>query len=225
MYHSIGNEGITDLGAERYAVSLENFRKQVEFIVRGQDLQITFDDGDVTNYKYAFPILKELKLSAYFFIIVSKIGSSGFMNWEQIKTLKNEGMIIGSHGMTHKILTGLNEGDLDYELRISKKVLEEQLRCDVNYFSIPRGFYNINVIEGVKNNGYKAVFTSNYKDHDGFKIGRIAIKADWDLEYFTKVINDGLSLKDKAKELIKNSSKMLLGTNNYDRLRTRILKK
>lgn len=251
MYHAPGSCKSQEPGAELYSVPVENFKEQMNYLAKqdsrpsslvprqnnleiknsnlttntADGVVITFDDGDISNYELAFPILKELGLKAYFFIIASKIGLSGYLNWEQLKELNAAGMIIGSHGMTHKILVGINENGLDYEVRISKKILEDNLGIAIDYFSVPRGFYNENVIKQAKENKYKAVFTSNPKDQDGFKFGRIAIKGGWGLKYFIKVLNNDISFKDKAKEFIIDSSKMILGAKNYDRLRTAILKK
>ena len=225
MYHSVGDSGNGEVGAELYRVSVENFRKQMEYVAtRKEDSPIlTFDDGLADNYTHAWPILKAKGIKAYFFIIVSKIGLPGYMNWGQIKELKDAGMTIGSHGMTHKILSGLL--DLDYELRISKKNLEDELKCPIDFFSIPRGYCNKTVIHFTKDAGYKSAFTSNPNDNDGFVMGRIAVKGCWGLDYFVKVLNNGLSLKDKTEECIKNASKKILGIRNYDRLRSRILEK
>jgi peptidoglycan/xylan/chitin deacetylase (PgdA/CDA1 family) len=248
MYHSIGNQNIKEIGAELYSISLDSFKKQMAHVaklgivplqslrvspLRGQTLQIdgdspcliTFDDGILDNYTNAYPVLKEFDLKAYFFILVSKIGNTGYMDWAQIKELKDNGMIIGSHGMSHRILIGLNSSELDYELGESKKILETNLGKSIDYISLPRGFYNQIVINKAKELGYKGIFTSNPNDTDGFKFGRVPVKRNWDLEYFSQVLKNGLSLKDKTEELIKNSSKLILGAKNYDRLRTKILKK
>lgn len=93
MYHSIDGNGNGnsngEVGSRLYSVSRENFEKQMEYIkgLKNPHVIITFDDGDVTNYKYAYPVLKELGPCAYFFIIVSKVGTRGYMNWEEIKEL------------------------------------------------------------------------------------------------------------------------------------------
>jgi len=247
MYHSIGNHDNNEVGAELYCVSVEKFREQMEFVAklgtvplqslrvcprRGLTLQIggdspyiTFDDGLMDNYTEAYPVLEELNLKAYFFILVSKVDTAGYMNWEQIRQLMDAGMIIGSHGMTHRILTELKDKELDYELSESKKILEQKLGAGVEYLSIPRGFTNKNVIEKVKKVGYKAVFTSNPKDSDGYKRGRIPVKSNWSIEYFARVMKNGPSLKDRAGEWVKGLSKKMLGAKNYDRVRSAILKR
>lgn len=249
MYHSVGGKRHAEIGAGLYCVAVENFREQMEYLAKNtrvdgqwpiadsqnnknhrpstidyRPIVITFDDGLVDNYTNAYPILKELGLKAGFFVLVSKTGTPGFMDWGQVKELKKEGMSIGSHGMTHRILTELNDADLDYELRESKKVLEEKLACEIEHLSIPRGFCNQRVIAKAKETGYKAIFTSNLKDNDGFTFGRIAVKANWDINYFIRVTKSGLSLKDKTKELLKTTSKKILGAKNYNTLRTTLLK-
>lgn len=231
MYHSIGVLDNGEIDSELYSVLENNFKEQMEHLspkVTTNNVKaiiLTFDDGDITNYKYAYPILKDKGFTAYFFIIVSKVGAGGYMNWEQIRELRDSGMIIGSHGMTHRILTELSDKEIDYELRQSKKVLEDNLNHPINYFSIPRGFYNQIIIKKAKEIGYKAVFTSNPKDNDGFKFGRITIKRNWDLGYFIKVVNNGYPLKDKIEEMMKSSSKRILGTKRYDKFRSWILNK
>ena len=221
-YHSIGNEGSGEVGSELYCVSVDNFRAQVEYIsvygvrctVYGWDVKLTFDDGLLNNYTHAYPILREFGLKAYFFILAGKVGKNGYMNWQQIKELQSAGMIIGSHGITHRILTGLKSKDLNYELKESKKILEETLACNIDSLSIPRGFCNKKIIAKAREIGYKTIFTSD---------NRIAVKADWTLEKFVSVLNNGYSLGDKAVELAKNASKRVLGAKTYDKLRTGVL--
>ena len=213
-YHSIGSPLAGEVGSELYCIPVENFRAQMEYLRNTQytihNTQITFDDGDITNYTHAFPVLKELGLTAYFFIIGERIGLQGYMNWEQIKELRDAGMTIGSHGMTHRILAELNNTELDSELRESKKILEEHLNDAIDHLSIPRGFHDEIVIKKSKDIGYMTIFTS--KD-------RIAVKADWDLDKFIKALHGKYSIKDKIKEFIRDSSKKVLGPKNYDHLR------
>lgn len=229
MYHSIGaviHE--YEEGAEAYSVSEENFYSQMQMVALAErkapgNIILTFDDGFLNNYHIALPVLKEFELKAYFFIVVNRIGSLGYMNWDKIKEMHSSGMVIGSHGMTHEFLTEKNEKELDYEIKESKRILEEGLKASINYFSVPRGFYNKKVIAKAKEAGYKAVFTSNIDGKDNFRFGRIAVKSDWTLKYFTNVLNKGFSIKYRTKSLITDASKKLLGRKKYDSLRSAIL--
>ena len=230
-YHSVGANPIGEAGAELYCVPEARFREQMECVAQVARSQshkvtsvvVTFDDGDITNYTNAFPVLKELGLTAHFFIIGNRIGTPGYMSWEQIKELRGAGMKIGSHGMTHRILTELSDAELGYELNESRKILEKNLKATVNTFSVPRGFCNERVINAAERTGYKAIFTSDLKDADDFKLGRIIVRPNWDLSHFIKVLNSGYSLRDKAENLVKNSLKAVLGAKNYDKIRTKVL--
>ncbi len=227
IYHSIGGADNREVGAGLYCVSVEKFREQMKYLARtvpfGDSPCITFDDGMLNNYTVAYPILKELGLKAYFFIIVSKVGTSGYMSWEQLKELKDAGMIIGSHGMGHKILVGLSNPELHYELGMSKRFLEFNLGYEVDYFSIPKGHYNKRVIDKIKEAGYKAVFTSDLKNTNDFTFGRIAVRGSWSIDYFSKVVSKGLSFKDRISEMAKGSAKRILSAKYYDSLRVKLL--
>ncbi len=229
-YHSVGAHPIKEIGAKLYAVPLYRFREQMEYAANketgplpstslgagGDSPIITFDDGDITNYLNAYPILKELDLKAYFFIIGTWVGTPGYMSWKEIEELKNNSMTIGSHGMTHRILTELSDEELNYELRESKKVLESHLKTQVDYFSIPRGLCNEKIIDKARDVGYKTILTSD---------NRIVVRSGWDLNHFIKVLENGYSLSDMVENMIKNSLRGILGIKNYDRLRSALLSK
>ncbi|MFA6320566.1 MAG: polysaccharide deacetylase family protein [Candidatus Omnitrophota bacterium] len=221
-YHSINNS-VREAGAQLYCVSEDAFRGQLEYL-RGKDVVITFDDGDITSYTKAYPILKEFNVLAYFFIIGEWVGAPGYMNWDQISELKHGGMIIGSHGMSHRVLTTLNDEDLGYEFGSSKKLLEDKLKTPIETISIPRGLCNKKVINKIREYGYVKVFTSDPDDSGDFLCGRIAVRADWDMKHFMHAVDNGPSLKDKTMSFIKKSSRAILGDKGYDLLRSRILK-
>ncbi|RJP28767.1 MAG: polysaccharide deacetylase family protein [Candidatus Omnitrophota bacterium] len=189
------------------------------------DCLITFDDGDVTNFTQAYPVLKELGLTAYFFILAGKIGSSGYMSWGQIKEMHDNGMIIGSHGMTHRIMPALSDKDIRYEINTSKEFIEGKLKTKIYYFSIPRGFYNKKILGMLKKAGYKGVFTSDSGRINDYEFGRIAIRSNWGIGQFKKVLERGPSVKDKLEGRLRKSAINLIGINNYDKLRMGLLKK
>ena len=222
MYHSICTPP-KEAGAPLYCVSRENIRKQMGYLGTvpfGDSPQITFDDGDITNYTQALPVLKEFKLKAFFFILAGRIGTEGYMTWEQVRELKDSGMTIGSHCMTHRILSGLPDDELDRELCYSKKMIEDDIGMKVAYISIPRGFYDRRVINRAREAGYEAVYTSDPQDNDGYCFGRIPVMASWDLAKFERVVERGLPPGDCVKSAVRRSAIRMLGVNRYERIRT-----
>lgn len=69
---------------------------------------ITFDDGYLDNYKYAYPILKEFNLKATIFVIASNIDKDNrCMTSKQLKELQNNGIDIESHTFNHEELISI----------------------------------------------------------------------------------------------------------------------
>lgn len=110
----------------------------------GSDIVITFDDGEKSIYDFAFPLLKEYNMRALTFLVVDYIDKQNMwdisitgkrvehLSWAQIMEMHTWGMEFGSHTMSHRNLTRLNEDRLKYELAESKTSIEKMLgscRC------------------------------------------------------------------------------------------------
>jgi peptidoglycan/xylan/chitin deacetylase (PgdA/CDA1 family) len=115
---------------------------------------ITFDDGMLSQYTYAKPILDKYNFKATFYIICNKVDKENRMNWNDIHILEEEGHEIGSHSMNHKRLSKLSEEEIEYEIIESKKCLQEN-GFDVTSFSFP---YN----DGDNNKNILKIITENY---------------------------------------------------------------
>lgn len=224
MYHTIGVEELPETGAKRYSVMPTSFQAQMEIVSKHNDILLTFDDGDITNYSQALPVLKSLGLKAHFFIIPARVGTKGYMGWQEIKALQKANMSIGAHGMTHRILTMLSDVELWQELKGSKCALEESLGGTISDLSIPRGIYDTRVITMARKAGFTRVFTSDWTNVDGYCLGRIAVMSYWGLEHFRYVVERGLTPTGKFCRGIKDAAKVILGGRDYDRLRNYILR-
>jgi len=89
-------------------------------------VMINFDDGYKSQYLYAKPILDQYGYKASFFIPCAKMQTEPkWLTWGQITALKNDGMDIESHTMTHAHLPDLlNSTDrLTYEIGFAKRCL------------------------------------------------------------------------------------------------------
>jgi hypothetical protein len=82
-----------------------------------------------------------------------------YLRPDQIKFLADNGFEIGSHSVTHSILTAeyMNESKINFELKQSKIYLEGITGKPVNSFCFPSGYYNSKAIELAKENGYTSV--------------------------------------------------------------------
>jgi len=61
------------------------------------------------------------------------------MTWADVLDLPQDLITVGSHTMNHPILATLENADIEYELRESKRVLEEKLGRPVEHFCYPNG--------------------------------------------------------------------------------------
>ena len=118
---------------------------------------ITFDDGMLSQYTYAKPILDKYNFRATFYIICNSVDKENRMNWNNIQTLQEEEHEIGSHSMNHKRLNTLSEEEIRYEIIESRRCLQEK-GFNVTSFSFPYndGDNNKNILKIVADNYYIA---------------------------------------------------------------------
>jgi len=141
---------------------------------------ITIDDGWVSAYTNAWPILKKYNYPFTLFIYINYVGTGGkSMSWDQLAEMRDAGVDIESHTYSHSSLKvpGGNvdakakalikqdvatlgvDGWLRKEIIDSKLVLEKQLGIKCNVFAYPFGVWSPKAVEIVKEAGYEAAFT------------------------------------------------------------------
>ena len=143
---------------------------------------ITIDDGYVSGYDTAWPILKKFGYPFTMFVYINYINSGGkSISWDQLGEMRDAGVDIESHTYSHADLRNPNDkyavdkhnfeliqsdvknltedGWLKKEIAGSKEVLEKQLGIKVNALAYPFGKYNAKVLDVVKQAGYEAAFT------------------------------------------------------------------
>ena len=77
------------------------------------------------------------------------------MNDKQVLACRNSGLVeIGSHGLSHRHLSGLNDEESEYEIVASKCALEQLLNEEVVSFAYPFGDFGIREKELVDKAGY-----------------------------------------------------------------------
>lgn len=125
-----------------------------------QPVLITFDDGYIDNYQYAFPILKKYQMKAIIFLISDYISLyPNYLTWEQLFEMQASGFEFGSHTLDHNVLTDLPPIAIDQELIGSKNVLQSRLGRKIEFLAYPCGYTNSDIKARVKAAGYRAAFT------------------------------------------------------------------
>ncbi len=125
-----------------------------------QPVALTFDDGYEDMATEALPILQQYGFQATFYIIVNFVGHPGYMSWEQIEQLRDAGMEIGAHTLTHADLTGLTSEQAWTEIKESRTILEERLGIPITSFSYPAGSHNAELVDMVHTAGYSNAVTT-----------------------------------------------------------------
>jgi hypothetical protein len=118
---------------------------------------VTFDDGYRSTYTRALPALLRYDIPATVFLAVAFIGlrtpfpwlapgaldepdTALPLNWEDIRELQAAGFEIGSHTYTHPFLPMLDRDGIDYEIGVSRKIIQENTGRPVRLFALPFSF-------------------------------------------------------------------------------------
>lgn len=108
------------------------------------------------------------------------------LSWEQVDQMKQMGMTIGSHTVTHLNLPNADTHDARIEIRESKEILENRLGCSVRHFSYPNSgpyeYFNDQIKAFVKDAGYESSTTSRQgfvnSGSDSFALERVRTVPD-----------------------------------------------
>jgi len=165
---------------------------------------ITFDDGYLDNFEYAFPLLQQYRLEATFFVTTGLIENNSEiinrfqlirrsvfedicpMTWSQLRQMASLGMEIGAHTYSHAKLAALTRRQVWMELTTSKWIMEDRLGRSVQVMAYPYGkplrHWNHETVQLTAEAGYKcagAVLFRNVQDRDlSLAIPRIVIGND-----------------------------------------------
>lgn len=170
---------------------------------------VTFDDGFEDFYHNAFPILKKFDIPATLFMVADRVGQSNdwmhkhgspkrnLLNENQLADISNSGVLIGSHTCTHPKLNeiSLNKEMLENEIFNSRQALEKQLNKKVEHFAYPYGLFDEEVVQVVKNAGYKTACSTrsgfNRLEIQPFLLRRIEVFGSDNLWQFKQKLKFG----------------------------------
>jgi peptidoglycan/xylan/chitin deacetylase (PgdA/CDA1 family) len=180
MYHSIA---AVEEDPNRICVSPDRFAQQLDWLhrrgLRGVTVRelcqaiersaasrlvgLTFDDGYQDFLTAALPILERYGFTATVFIVAGLLG--GENRWDggprrpllgknELRDVMARGIEIGSHGMSHTKLAGLDRTTLLREVQDSRELLSGLLGEAVEGFCYPYGSLDEPAIQAVREAGY-----------------------------------------------------------------------
>ncbi len=164
-FHGIGDPGRTlEPGEAPYWLSQEQFEHVLDQIAATPDpaaIQITFDDGNLSDHDIALPALINRGLRARFFVLTGRLGQAGSLHKAHLHSLQDAGMQIGSHGIDHVSWPTLDDAALRQELETSRTQLEEICGRSITEAGIPFGRYDARVLRALRASGYTTAWSSD----------------------------------------------------------------
>lgn len=228
-YHHILSKEEKDLYQKdnNYTITSEEFEEQIKFLkinnyqsinpaelkcwlenlceLSNNSVLITIDDGNVSTYKYALPILEKYQYNAVAFVITSRIkditddwdpSKLQFMGADLIDDIINNHPLleIGSHSHDmHKTIENMSPKDYYSKEEIIEDITKAKETLNTNLFCYPFGQYNEKYIEALKVSGHEIAFTFKpfrkvSKDDGVFEIPRINVNAGIGIKKFEAIL-------------------------------------
>ena len=186
-YEGIDDFGIISLMYHRFEenkypstnIKLDDFKKHLEIIeenkikfinpkdfnneLQNNKLQrkilLTIDDGFLSFYKNAWPILKKKKIPFILFVSTREVGVHNYMTWDQIKEISKEDFVeIGNHSHTHEYLADDSNELIKNDIAKSISIFKKNLGKNSDFFSYPFGEYSNDFKKIIKDFGFKYAF-------------------------------------------------------------------
>ena len=176
MYHKFGvskypstsvtidqlNSHIEELTKEKYTIKSLDFI--IDTIINDGDLPantigISVDDADKSFLEVGWPLFKENNIPVTLFVTTGTISNNEkYINWDQIRKLKEEGVVIGAHSHTHAHMPDISIEEVRDEIETSNKIFLKELGEIPTLFAFPYGETTDEIIELVKEFKFKVAF-------------------------------------------------------------------
>ncbi len=154
---------INELIKEKYNILSLDFI--VDTIINDGDLPqntigISVDDADKSFFEVGWPYFKKNNIPVTLFVTTGTIvkNNKNYINWDQIRMLKEEGVTIGAHSHTHEHMPDLNIDDVRAEIELSNKIFLKELGEIPTLFAYPYGETNSEIIDLIKEYKFKVAF-------------------------------------------------------------------
>ena len=156
-------------------------------------LAITFDDGMISVFEHALPILRNANVPSHLYLTTGAVGKDNrwptqpaaapyfnMMSWDQIEACVEAGVNLEAHTHTHPWLTRLNDEAIIEECELADNTIEKKFGRKPRHFAYPYGDVNRHVCD-VVGARYKGCVTTELRPLP--KSVNAALLPRWDSYY------------------------------------------
>ena len=181
LYHHVATDTppSTSISPENFRAHLEYLRdngfnvvpldKMIEALQTGNPLPdkavaITFDDGYISIYDEAFPMLQSFNFPFTLFLSTGPIDrqQNNYMSWDQVREMSEAGVIIANHMVEHPYMLTRNEDEDDdsWLQRQESELLEAEQRIldetgqSHHYLAYPYGEFDPSIKTMLDQHGF-----------------------------------------------------------------------
>ena len=177
MYHKFGIDKYpsTNISIDQFQAHLLEFSKpkynmlSLDYIVDtiindgllpNNTIGISIDDADKSFYEVAWPQFKEKKIPVTLFINTASIDqkNKNYLTWDQIRELKDEGVVIGAHSHTHSHMNKMTIEEIKNDIEKSNQIFLKEIEEIPTLFAYPYGEADEIMTEVLKKYKYKTAF-------------------------------------------------------------------
>jgi peptidoglycan/xylan/chitin deacetylase (PgdA/CDA1 family) len=244
MYHFFGAPNPSPAADPLYCISDELFQRHLHCLAEsgrqvvdvglalqnsipeGDRISITIDDGDISVFTHALPLLQKHQMPATVYLVTGQVGSPGFLSWENIRECRKGGITFQSHTHSHRNLERLSEAEIREELSTSKKILEDTLGEPIEGLALPGGKGNRQVIGKIaRETGYRYILTSawgyNRGEVDPCHLERISWMRTQTFALFQQFVkgDESALTRMKLRAKVIHVAKQILGERRYEQFK------
>lgn len=157
---------------------------------------LSIDDAFLSVYREAWPRLKAEGLPFTLFVATDPLdrGSSDYMNWDQVRELRDGGVTIGSQTGRHPHMPDLDPAALAAELARSNARFVDELGTAPKLFAYPYGEFDLDARKSVADAGFAAAFGQHsgviFRGMDMTALPRFAFNESYgDIDRFRLSVN------------------------------------
>lgn len=221
MYHRFGEDSFptTSIRIDQFEAHIEELRRGpynvlpvadiIAALREGSELPdrtvgITIDDAYRSIYTQAWPRLKAAGLPFTVFVATDPVdqGLPGYLTWDQIREMRNGGVTIGAHTVTHLHMADHSADRNRREIERSLVRFEKELGERPTLFAYPYGETSIAVRDVVGKFGFAAEFGQHsgaiHRTTDRRYLPRFAINETYGAfdDFYLRVNTVGLPVRD-----------------------------